>query len=103
MNAIKINPHELCGNNIMAVDSRPVYAYSNGQPTDHVIGRKYAIVLPSYGYERIWVKVLGDAQIDVASDTTVNVELTGFTITAYTNRNGRGELSFKADSISIVD
>lgn len=103
MNTIHFDAHALCGERITVVDARPVYNYdSAGKMTNEVIGCKYAVVLPQYGYERIWVKVLGDSQIGVEQGHPVVVDFDDFTATAYVNRYNRGDLAFRASAIRVI-
>lgn len=91
------------GGEFLLTGFRDVFAYVNGVKTDQWEGVAYSVVLPKVAYNALTVKVIGKpAQIQAPQQgEVIPVRFDGLVITPYV-RNGRIELSAKANSISVV-
>jgi len=88
---------------------RAGYEYKENQRTDKVNSLKVTVVLPSNHYEKLTVTVADpvdrlSAVLEKAPiGTPVLVKFDNFTARVYRNREGKMDVSAKADSVQVVD
>ena len=84
------------------VDVTPVFAYVDGKATDSVTGYKYVVVLPSFRYEKLGVKIDGEKLIDYSPEQgAVTVKFDDLRLSAY-DFNGKVGLSATASNITTT-
>lgn len=95
------------GKGAIFVGKRDVYKYEGNDKTDTIESRAFELVLPTQNYQKIAVKIadprfanFGDNLKD--STEPVFCTLSNLTCAPYLGRTGRVELSFRADSITVI-
>lgn len=83
------------------LESKPVYAYANNQPTTQIIGYKYLCIAPEFNFVSVNVKVLGEEKLNNVK-TPADVRFTNLEAVVYTNHNNRPDLSFRADNVELM-
>ena len=96
---LRIDPASV-GKVKLLVDIVPVYAYSNKQRTDTVLGYRYVVALPALAFEKLGVRIDGDQLMD-KPETAVEVEFSGLELTAYESQ-GHAVVTAKATGIALV-
>ncbi len=91
---------------IILVDVREVFAYKDGERTDHLQGFKYHVIAPKRKYDSAYVRVDGLTPIITneeleESDTPVIVDFEGFEGRFYKYNNDYA-FTAKATAIKIV-
>ena len=84
----------------LAVGSSPSYEYKNGNKTPNIIGTKYSVILPKLGYEKLYVKVSGEQQLEIG-DEAVPVKFEDVVAKLY-QIDGRCDITVSASSILAV-
>ena len=93
--SLVIDVNASLGNKYLLTDIRPVYKYENGKRLDDIDGYKYDIVLPDKKFEKIAVKICGEAKIPYPVEEPVNVEFEDWF-------SGRYDVSATASDIRVV-
>ncbi len=70
------------GKKLLLVDVSPYYAYAEGKKTEVVEGYRYTVALPDRMFEKVSVKIKGDAQMD-NPDTYIDVSFEGLELFIY--------------------
>lgn len=99
--SLVIDVNASLGNKYLLTDIRPVYKYENGKRLDDIDGYKYDIVLPDKKFEKIAVKICGEAKIPYPVEEPVNVEFEDLKLKPYWF-SGRYDVSATASDIRVV-
>lgn len=90
----------------MLLDVRKGVAYKDGSKTDIVDHHKYDVVLPNNQYEKITVKISGNALVNkeqiVQKGGSIKVKFKNLTGKLYRTSNGEYALSASADGLEVV-
>ena len=89
------------GNKFLFFFIRPSYKYENGKRLDEIEGYKYDIVLPERKYEKMSVKISGEARFPYPVENPINVEFEGLKLKPYWY-SGRYDVSATASNITKV-
>lgn len=109
INNLIINAEQICNSkdtSVLIVDIREGIRYENGKPTGEIDHYKYDVVLPFNQYEKITVKIKGNALLTLEQITqkggSVKVKFKDLTGKLYRNSNGDYDLSANATGLEIV-
>lgn len=91
-----IDPRTL-GKKLLLVDVSPYYAYIDNKKTDTIEGYRYTVALPDRAFEKVAIKIKGEAQMD-NPDTYIDVSFEGLELFIYW-RNNEPTLGVRAQSI----
>ncbi len=82
----------------LLISVSPSYEYLNGSRTNTIVGYKYGVILPEFAYERIYVKIPGEKQMEVSEDA-IPVRFEEVEARLYCI-DGRCDISVSASSIT---
>lgn len=86
----------------------PCYEYKDNQKTDKILGYEYPVLMQGLGFEKFFIKVLGEATPSITEDKFLSVEMPlnakveGFVGKLYKTREGAIALSATATAIKLV-
>ena len=103
-----IDWNETIGRNLMAVESKPVYAWVDGKKTDVIASYAISVVAPRMKFDKITVKIpnTGKVPLEFSDEEPepIGCEFHGLTGKAYMDyKTGSVKFSISADSVEVVE
>ncbi len=88
-----------CIGDMLLVDVRPYYAYTDNVRGQTPVGYAYVVCLPLHKMDKLSVKIEGPQRMDAPPDGAIPVEFDGFVAKPYVDRNGRLAVTATATNI----
>ena len=88
-----------CIGDMLLVDVRPYYAYTDGVRSQTPVGYAYIVCLPLHKMDKLSIKIEGAQRMDAPLDGAIPVEFDGLFAKPYVDRNGHLAVAATATNI----